>query len=60
MQRRKTLLNALVNNNIFNSKDGGIEILNNLGLDANIRGEKLSLEDYAKLADEIQKNYLKN
>ena len=41
MQRRKTLLNALVNNNIFNSKDGGIEILNNLGLDANIRGEKL-------------------
>ena len=60
MQRRKTLLNALVNNNIFNSKDGGIEILNNLGLDANIIGEKLSLEDYAKLADEIQKNYLKN
>ena len=60
MQRRKTLLNALVNNNIFNNKNEGIRILESLGMNVNIRGEKLTLEDYAKLADEIQKNYFKN
>ena len=30
MQRRKTLLNALVNNNVFTSKEEGIKILNKL------------------------------
>lgn len=53
MQRRKTLLNALVNNGIFSSKEKGIEILEKLGMDINIRGEKLTLEDYAKLSDKI-------
>jgi len=53
MQRRKTLLNALVNNNIFSSKEQGMEILEKLNMDINIRGEKLSLEDYARLSDEI-------
>lgn len=53
MQRRKTLLNALVNNNIFESKEQGTAILEKLNMDVNVRGEKLTLDDYARLADEI-------
>lgn len=59
MQRRKTLLNALANNNIFNSKEQGAQILKKLDMDVDVRGEKLSLKDYARLSDEISKNYLK-
>lgn len=51
MQRRKTLLNALVNTNVFSSKEEGILILEKLGLDKNIRPEKLKLEDYAEIAN---------
>lgn len=50
MQRRKTLLNALVNTKIFNSKDEGIKVLENLRIDRNIRPENLQLEDYANIA----------
>ena len=50
-QRRKTLLNALVNTNIFANKEQGIQILQKLGLDINIRPEKLSLEDYANITN---------
>ena len=53
LQRRKTLLNALVNNKIFNSKEECIKVLQELDFDVNIRGEKLTLEDYAKLANKI-------
>ena len=53
MQRRKTLLNALVNNGIFNSKEECIKTFEEIGFDLNIRGEKLTLEDYAKLANKI-------
>lgn len=49
MQRRKTLLNALVNTNVFRNKEEGVEILKKLNLDINIRPEKLSLEDYANI-----------
>lgn len=55
LQRRKTLLNALVNNKIFNSKEECIKVLQKLNFDVNVRGEKLTLEDYAKLANEINK-----
>lgn len=55
MQRRKTLSNALVNNNIFENKEECNEILQQLNLNANVRGEKLSLEDYARLANIISK-----
>lgn len=55
MQRRKTLLNALVNTNIFRKKEEGIEILKSLKLDVNIRPEKLSLEDYASIAKQLMK-----
>lgn len=50
MQRRKTLLNALVNAKIFKSKEEGINILERLGIDINIRPEKLRIEDYADIA----------
>ena len=54
MQKRKTLLNALSNGNLANK--GEIEkMLNDLDFDLRIRGEQLSLEDFAKIADYTQK-----
>ena len=53
MQRRKTLLNALVNNSILKSKEEGIELFKKLEMDVNVRGEKLTLEDYAILANNL-------
>jgi len=55
MQRRKTLLNSLTNSQVFASKQEGLQILNKLGLNENIRPERLTIEDYAKIAEEIQK-----
>lgn len=55
MQRRKTLLNALVNNKIFASKEEGINFLQELNMNIDIRGEKLTLEDYAKIANKFYK-----
>lgn len=49
MQRRKTLLNALVNAKVFTNKEEGTKILEKLGIDCNIRPEKLKLEDYANI-----------
>lgn len=49
MQRRKTLLNALVNTKIFSSKEEGTKILEQLNLDVTIRPEKLTLQDYANI-----------
>lgn len=54
MQRRKTLLNALTNAKIFKSKEEGKEILEKVGLDENIRAEKLSLENFSELTDLIK------
>lgn len=53
MQRRKTLLNSLTNNKIFKNKSEGETILQELGLDLNIRAENLSIEDYAKICSKI-------
>lgn len=50
MQRRKTLLNALTNSKVFLSKQEGIEILNSLKLDEDVRAEKLSIQDFADIA----------
>lgn len=50
LQRRKTLLNALVLNNIFESKEQAIKVLEEIGLNTNVRGEKLTLEEYAKIS----------
>lgn len=55
MQRRKTLLNALVNTRVFLNKEEGSNILEELGLDINIRPEKLNLQDYANITNKILK-----
>lgn len=50
MQKRKTLLNALTNGGLA-EKSKIEEILNNLNIDLKIRGEKLTLEQYAQIAN---------
>ncbi|MCI9063530.1 MAG: 16S rRNA (adenine(1518)-N(6)/adenine(1519)-N(6))-dimethyltransferase RsmA [Clostridia bacterium] len=51
MQRRKTLLNALTNVKVFETKEEGIEVLKKLDLREDVRAENLKLEDFAKLSD---------
>lgn len=51
MQRRKTLLNALVNTGVFKSKEEGAEILRKLHLREDIRAEKLTIEDFARICN---------
>lgn len=53
MQRRKTLANALVNTKIFDNKEDAIQALKEIGLDENIRAEKLTLEDFANLSNKL-------
>lgn len=53
MQRRKTLLNVLVNTGIFKNKEEGTKILQELGIEVNIRPEKLTLQDYANIAKKL-------
>ena len=53
MQRRKTLANALQNANIINTKEEIKKILMKLNLDENIRGEKLTMQNFADLANII-------
>jgi len=53
MQRRKTLLNALTNTKILKNKEEGIEILEEMGLNINIRPEELRLEQFAYITDRI-------
>lgn len=50
MQRRKTLLNGLANNGIA-SKEVLKKMLNDLQLDENVRGETLTLNQFAKISD---------
>ena len=53
MQRRKTLSNALLNNNIMHSKEDVKKMWIELGMDENVRGESLTLEQFGKIADYI-------
>lgn len=55
MQRRKTLVNALEKSDIFHSKKEIVEILEKIGLNEKIRGEALSLEDYACITNFVTK-----
>lgn len=55
MQRRKTLINALSNGNLFESKQEIGKMLENLNIDEKIRGEKLTLEQFADIANYKQK-----
>lgn len=55
-QRRKTLLNALQGFGGFNiTKDEFKAIFGKIGLSENVRGEQLSLEDFASLTEEVCK-----
>ena len=51
LQRRKTLLNSLTNSKIFKTKEEGEKILNEIELPLDIRPEKLTIEDFAKLSN---------
>lgn len=51
IQRRKTLENALANSKLFGDKIAIENMFDSLGIDKKIRGEKLNLEQYAKIAD---------
>ena len=53
MQRRKTLVNALTNSKIFLNKEEGIKILKEIGLNENIRAEKLTLQNFADITNMI-------
>lgn len=50
-QRRKTLQNSLVNGGLPFTKEQICEALSEMGIAATIRGEALSLEQFAKLTD---------
>ena len=53
MQKRKTLLNSLTNTKIFDNKQQGIEILNSLEINENIRPEELTLEQFAEISNNL-------
>lgn len=54
-QRRKTLQNALSNDaSLGLSKEAVETALRDLGLDVRIRGERLSLSDFAELSDRLE------
>lgn len=56
-QRRKTLINGLYNAGVTNnSKDELGDLLESIDIKRNVRGEDLSLEEFAKLSNEINKN----
>ena len=52
-QRRKTLSNSLQTEFSHLSKDTLTEVITRCGFDANIRGEKLSIDDFARLSNEL-------
>jgi len=54
-QRRKTLLNTLSNSNAFSmSKEELSDMLQKLGIDPRRRGETISMEEYAKISENIK------
>lgn len=55
MQRRKTLSNALINNKILDNKEEVEKMFKTLGIDSNIRGEKLTLEEFGKITNYVYK-----
>lgn len=57
LQKRKTLINTLINGNL-GSREFLENMLNELGIDLKIRGEKLSLEEFKEIANYIN-NYKK-
>ena len=56
MQRRKTLVNALSNGSLFKNKEQIYEMLKELNIDEKVRGEVLTLEQYAEITNYIINN----
>jgi 16S rRNA (adenine1518-N6/adenine1519-N6)-dimethyltransferase len=56
-QRRKTLLNALTAGNFGISKEQMKEVLNSVGIDEGRRGETLSLQEFANIANKLHKYF---
>ena len=54
MQRRKTLINALVNSKIIQNKELAKKVLQDMGLNENIRGEVLTIQQFEKLSNIIE------
>lgn len=59
MQRRKTLINGLINSGIITNKEKIRDIFKEAELDIEIRGEKLNMEQFAKLSNLIYKSVQK-
>ncbi len=56
LQRRKTLLNGLLNSGFFrHSKEELAAVLEKLGYPPTVRGETLSIADFCRIADELAK-----
>lgn len=53
LQRRKTLVNSVSNNGLI-EKEKIIKILEDLGIEANIRAEKLTLQDFANITNKLK------
>ena len=53
-QRRKNIKNCLLNGGFL--RENVVKSLSNLGLDENVRGEKLSIDMLGKLSEELLKN----
>ena len=51
MQRRKTLINSIVNGGIVSNKDEAKALFNELNLDYNTRGETLTIEQFAQISN---------
>ena len=60
MQRRKTLINALVNTGVFTSKEEGARTLKTLNLKEDIRAETLTIEDFARISNYFCDNIKKD
>lgn len=60
MQRRKTLINGLVNSGIIKDKERLENIFKQMNLEKEIRGEKLTLEQFAELSNLIVENIWKH
>lgn len=54
MQKRKTLVNSLCNGRILENKEKVEEMLRKLNIDLKIRAEKLTLEQFAEIADYVK------
>lgn len=55
--KRKTLVNCFINSKLFKNKLEIEEILISLNIDLQIRGEKLTIQDFANITNELNKKY---